>query len=160
MASTDENGTVYIAIVNLGLNDVETAGADAALSQKVTLAVNGMDLTGKTLKIKTLAGDSFYQENDLANLRTWRLRSAPRRQRVPRMSLSSPRTPSRSWPLVMAPRSRRWIPIRSPSPNRRSTRSSSCSMASRTRPLMWWTASSPRSFPCSLARDGFLRLVL
>lgn len=67
MASTDENGTVYIAIVNLGLNDVETAGADAALSQKVTLAVNGMDLTGKTLKIKTLAGDSFYQENDLAN---------------------------------------------------------------------------------------------
>lgn len=67
MASTDENGTVYIAIVNLGLNDVETAGTDAALSQKVTLAVNGMDLTGKTLKIKTLAGDSFYQENDLAN---------------------------------------------------------------------------------------------
>lgn len=67
MASTDANGTVYIAIVNLGLNDVETAGADAALSQKVTLAVNGMDLTGKTLKIQTLSGENFYQENDLAN---------------------------------------------------------------------------------------------
>ena len=67
MASTDENGTVYIAIVNLGLNDVETAGADATLSQKVTLAVNGLDLTGKTLEIKTLSGDTFYQENDLDN---------------------------------------------------------------------------------------------
>lgn len=67
MASTDANGTVYIAIVNLGLNDVETAGADAALSQKVTLAVNGMDLTGKTLKIQTLSGENFYQENDLAH---------------------------------------------------------------------------------------------
>ena len=67
MASTDANGTVYIAIVNLGLNDVETAGADAELSQKVTLAVNGMDLTGKTLKIQTLSGENFYQENDLAN---------------------------------------------------------------------------------------------
>lgn len=67
MASTDENGTLYIAIVNLGLNDVETAGADAALSQKVTLAVKDMDLTGKTLKVQTLSGDNFYQENDPAN---------------------------------------------------------------------------------------------
>lgn len=67
MASTDANGTVYIAIVNLGLNDVETAGADATLSQKVTLAVKDMDLTGKTLKIQTLSGENFYQENDLAN---------------------------------------------------------------------------------------------
>lgn len=67
MASTDENGTLHIAIVNLGLNDVETAGADAALSQKVTLAVKDMDLTGKTLKVQTLSGDNFYQENDLAN---------------------------------------------------------------------------------------------
>ena len=44
-----------------------TAGADATLSQKVTLAVNGLDLTGKTLEIKTLSGDTFYQENDLDN---------------------------------------------------------------------------------------------
>lgn len=65
MASTSEDGTVYIAIVNLGLNDVETAGSNAALSQKVTLSVAGMDLTGETLKIKTLSGDTFYQENDL-----------------------------------------------------------------------------------------------
>ena len=64
MASTDANGTVYIAIVNLGLNDVEMAGADARLPQKVTLNVKGMDLTGKTLKIQTLSGDSFYQENE------------------------------------------------------------------------------------------------
>ena len=67
MASIDEKGTLYIAIVNLGLNDVETAGADAALSQKVTLAVKDMDLTGKTLKVQTLSGDNFYQGNDLAN---------------------------------------------------------------------------------------------
>lgn len=65
MASTDSNGTVYLAIVNLGLNDVETAGANASLTNKAVLSVNGVDLTGKTVKIQTLSGASFDQENDL-----------------------------------------------------------------------------------------------
>lgn len=65
MASTDANGTVYVAIVNLGLNDVESAGANAALADGATLAVEGMDLTGKTIKVQTLSGESFDQENDL-----------------------------------------------------------------------------------------------
>lgn len=65
MASTDSNGTVYLAIVNLGLNDVETAGANASLTNKAVLSVNGVDLTGKTVKVQTLSGASFDQENDL-----------------------------------------------------------------------------------------------
>lgn len=64
MASTDVNGTVYVAIVNLGLNDVETAGVNADLADGATLAVEGMDLTGKTIKVQTLSGESFDQEND------------------------------------------------------------------------------------------------
>lgn len=65
MASTDSNGAVYLAIVNLGLNDVETAGANASLTNKAVLSVNGVDLTGKTVKVQTLSGASFDQENDL-----------------------------------------------------------------------------------------------
>lgn len=65
MASTDSNGTVYLAIVNLGLNDVETAGANASLTNKAVLSVNGVDLTGKTVKVQTLSGASFDQENDI-----------------------------------------------------------------------------------------------
>ena len=65
MASTDDNGTVYVAIVNLGLNDVQTAGANASLPSKAVLSIKDMDLTGKTIKVQTLSGSSFDQENDL-----------------------------------------------------------------------------------------------
>ena len=65
MASTDANGTVYVAIVNLGLNDVQTAGANASLPSKAVLSIKDMDLTGKTIKVQTLSGASFDQENDL-----------------------------------------------------------------------------------------------
>ena len=65
MASTDDNGTVYVAIVNLGLNDVQTAGANASLPSKAVLSIKDMDLTGKSIKVQTLSGASFDQENDL-----------------------------------------------------------------------------------------------
>lgn len=65
MASTDANGTVYVAIVNLGLNDVQTAGANASLPSKAVLSIKDMDLTGKSIKVQTLSGASFDQENDL-----------------------------------------------------------------------------------------------
>lgn len=67
MASTDADGAVYVAIVNLGLNDVETAGENASLANKAILSVGGMDLTGKTIKVQTLSGASFDQENSLAH---------------------------------------------------------------------------------------------
>lgn len=65
MASTDADGTVYVALVNLALNDVEGAGADGKLPSTVTLAVDGVDLTGRELEVKSLSGTAFYAENSL-----------------------------------------------------------------------------------------------
>ena len=65
MASTDAEGNIYVAVVNLGLNDSAAAGPDAELPQKMTLSVAGEDLTGRSLEIKSLAGESFFAENDL-----------------------------------------------------------------------------------------------
>lgn len=65
MASTDADGNIYVALVNLALNDVQGAGADAELPSRVTLAIDGVDLNGRELEIKSLSGDSFYAENSL-----------------------------------------------------------------------------------------------
>lgn len=65
MASTDADGTVYVALVNLALNDVEGAGTDGDLPSTVTLSVDGVDLTGRELEVKSLSGKAFYAENSL-----------------------------------------------------------------------------------------------
>lgn len=53
MASTDTAGNTYVAIVNLGLAE---AGA-------MKLSIPGVDLTGRALEIRSLAGDDFTAAN-------------------------------------------------------------------------------------------------
>lgn len=53
LASTAEDGTVYLALVNLGLDE----GAS------VRLSVEGQDLTGRDLVVRSLSGDGFQAAN-------------------------------------------------------------------------------------------------
>ena len=57
MASTDADGNTYVAIVNLDISD---KGA-------MKLSIPGADLTGRTLEIRSLSGDSFKAANTPEN---------------------------------------------------------------------------------------------
>ena len=57
MASTDADGNTYVAIVNLDISD---KGA-------MRLSIPGADLTGRTLEIRSLSGDSFKAANTPEN---------------------------------------------------------------------------------------------
>lgn len=57
MTSKDEEGNVYIAVVNLNLEG----------ENKIKIQVDDLDLTGKTMEIQQLSGDTFYAENSLDN---------------------------------------------------------------------------------------------
>lgn len=57
MTSKDDEGNVYIAIVNLNLEG----------ENKIKIQVDDLDLTGKTMDIQQLSGDTFYAENTLDN---------------------------------------------------------------------------------------------
>lgn len=55
MTSKDDEGNVYVAIVNLNLEG----------ENKIKIQVDDLDLTGKTMEIQRLSGDTFYAENSL-----------------------------------------------------------------------------------------------
>lgn len=55
MTSKDEEGNVYAAIVNLNLEG----------ENKIKLKIDDLDLTGKTMEIQSLSGETFYSENTL-----------------------------------------------------------------------------------------------
>ena len=57
MASKDADGNVYLALVN---SKLEGKGA-------VDIKVDGVDLSGKTLEIQYISGDTFYAENTIDN---------------------------------------------------------------------------------------------
>lgn len=57
MTSKDDEGNVYAAIVNLNLE-----GQD-----QVKIQIDDLDLTGKTMEIQHISGDTFYAENTLNN---------------------------------------------------------------------------------------------
>ena len=57
MTNKDDGGNVYIAIVNLNLEGENT----------IKIRVDDLDLTGKTMEIQQLSGDTFYAENSLDN---------------------------------------------------------------------------------------------
>lgn len=57
MASTDTDGNIYLAVVNLGL---EGQGA-------VRLTLPGVDLTGRTIEVQSLSGDDFTSANTPEN---------------------------------------------------------------------------------------------
>lgn len=57
-ASTDDDGNAYVSIVNL---DPDTA--DQGDRTVVNIKLDGVDLTGRTLEIKTLAGDALNSQN-------------------------------------------------------------------------------------------------
>lgn len=57
MASTDADGNVYLAVVNLGLTE---KGA-------VKLTLPDVDLTGRTIEIQSLSGDDFTSANTPEN---------------------------------------------------------------------------------------------
>ena len=58
MASTSDDGTVYLAIVNLDMGTKTPSTADS-----VRLVVNGQDLTGRKISVQSLSGDSFWAAN-------------------------------------------------------------------------------------------------
>lgn len=53
MTSKDDEGNVYAAIVNLNLDR----------ENKIKIQVDDLDLTGKTMEIQEISGDTFYAEN-------------------------------------------------------------------------------------------------
>lgn len=55
MTSKDKEGNVYAAIVNLNLDG----------ENKIKIKVDDLDLTGKTMEIQSLSGETFYSENTL-----------------------------------------------------------------------------------------------
>lgn len=55
MSSIDEEGNVYLAIVNLNLTETNA----------IKVAVDGMDLTGKSMELQYISGETFYTENTL-----------------------------------------------------------------------------------------------
>ena len=55
MTSKDKEGNVYAAIVNLNLEG----------ENKIKLKIDDLDLTGKTMEIQSLSGETFYSENTL-----------------------------------------------------------------------------------------------
>lgn len=57
MASKDADGNVYLALVN---SKLEGTGI-------VDIKVDGYNLSGKTLEIQQISGDTFYAENSLEN---------------------------------------------------------------------------------------------
>lgn len=57
MASKDADGNVYLALVN---SKLEGKGV-------VEIKVDGVDLSGKTLEIQYISGDTFYAENTIDN---------------------------------------------------------------------------------------------
>lgn len=57
MASKDADGNVYLAIVNSRLTG----------NGLVDIKIDGADLSGKTLEIQYISGDTFYAENTLEN---------------------------------------------------------------------------------------------
>lgn len=57
MASKDADGNVYLALVN---SKLEGKGV-------VDIKVDGVDLSGKTLEIQYISGDTFYAENTIDN---------------------------------------------------------------------------------------------
>jgi alpha-L-arabinofuranosidase len=56
IASKDADGTLYVTVVN----------TDRENDKKLRVKVDGVDLTGKTVEVQTLAGESFVDENSLA----------------------------------------------------------------------------------------------
>ena len=55
MTSKDDEGNVYIAVVNLNLEG----------ENRIRIQVDDLDLTGKTMEIQQLSGETFYAENSL-----------------------------------------------------------------------------------------------
>ena len=55
MTSKDAEGNIYAAIVNLNLEG----------ENKMNIRIEGQDLTGRTMEVQSLSGDSFYAENTL-----------------------------------------------------------------------------------------------
>ena len=56
IASKGDDGTLYVTVVN----------TDRENDKKLRVKVEGVDLTGKTVEVQTLAGESFVDENSLA----------------------------------------------------------------------------------------------
>ena len=56
IASKGDDGTLYVTVVN----------TDRENNKKLRVKVDGVDLTGKTVEVQTLAGESFVDENSLA----------------------------------------------------------------------------------------------
>ena len=56
IASKGDDGTLYVTVVN----------TDRENDKKLRVKVDGVDLTGKTVEVQTLAGESFVDENSLA----------------------------------------------------------------------------------------------
>ena len=56
IASKGDDGTLYVTVVN----------TDRENDKKLRVKVEGVDLTGKTVEIQTLAGENFADENSLA----------------------------------------------------------------------------------------------
>ena len=57
LASKDEEGNIYLAVVNLDKNE----------KRNIEVQVDGVDLTNKVVNVQKLAGDSFSEENTLEN---------------------------------------------------------------------------------------------
>ena len=57
IASKEDDGTLYVAVVN----------TDRENDKKLRVKVDGADLTGKTVEVQTLAGESISIENSLEN---------------------------------------------------------------------------------------------
>lgn len=57
LASKDEEGNIYLAVVNLDKNE----------KRNIEVQVDGVDLTNKVVNVQKLAGDSFSEENTLDN---------------------------------------------------------------------------------------------
>ena len=57
LASKDEEGNIYLAVVNLDKNE----------KRNIEVQVDGVDLTNKVVDVQKLAGDSFSEENTLDN---------------------------------------------------------------------------------------------
>ena len=57
LATKDEEGNIYLAVVNLDKNE----------KRNIEVQVDGVDLTNKVVDVQKLAGDSFSEENTLDN---------------------------------------------------------------------------------------------
>lgn len=66
-ASTDDEGNAYVSIVNLAPGTEPDAPGTNGSQEKdlVRIKLDGIDLTGRTLQVTTLAGDSFDAQNTL-----------------------------------------------------------------------------------------------